>query len=277
MDRQFQEEAIEGLNSSPLEAKALAEIVKEVYFPLLEEKSIYCTANLAIEGNESPQGKAFKKKNDGEKEDNNSSLQESVKKVEKKRERTNVYTNPLTNPQRNPNVDPRRREPLTDIEINAIKEAHTRYPEFGAWNLSLLLSNELAVHVSTMSILRVLHSERYKSSKHDEKVKFYEKPGGKELSEAIHEKFKALKEFLGKDPPASMEERKQQKEVWDRELAELAEQFGKFTELKKPLGLRMVRNITSTSLRSSLRGGYREEMSTMNSKKCSSMSFVCGE
>ncbi|MGC9444846.1 MAG: IS66 family transposase [Candidatus Methanospirareceae archaeon] len=64
---------------------------------------------------------------------------------------------------------------------------------------------------------------------------FIEKPGGKELSEAIHEKFKALKEFLGKDPPASMEERKQQKEVWDREMAELAEQFGKFTELKKPI------------------------------------------
>jgi len=63
---------------------------------------------------------------------------------------------------------------------------------------------------------------------------FIEKPGGKELSEAIHEKFKALKEFLGKDPPASMEERKQQKEVWDREMAELAEQF-KFTELKKPV------------------------------------------
>nr|MBE0428236.1 IS66 family transposase [Nitrospirota bacterium] len=64
---------------------------------------------------------------------------------------------------------------------------------------------------------------------------FIEKPGGKELSEAIHEKFKALKEFLGKDPPPSMEEWKQQKEVWDREMAELAEQFGKFMELKKPV------------------------------------------
>ncbi len=39
-DRQFQQEAIEGLSCSPLEAKALTEIVKEVYFPLLEEKSI---------------------------------------------------------------------------------------------------------------------------------------------------------------------------------------------------------------------------------------------
>ena len=64
---------------------------------------------------------------------------------------------------------------------------------------------------------------------------FVEKPGGKELSETIHKKFRALKEFLGKDPPPSMEERKQQKEVWDREMTELAEQFSKFTELKKPV------------------------------------------
>ncbi|MFZ2070171.1 MAG: DUF1670 domain-containing protein [Halobacteriota archaeon] len=40
LDQQFQQEAIEGLSCSPLEAKALTEIVKEVYFPLLEEKSI---------------------------------------------------------------------------------------------------------------------------------------------------------------------------------------------------------------------------------------------
>lgn len=64
---------------------------------------------------------------------------------------------------------------------------------------------------------------------------FIEHPGGKELSEAIHEKFKSLKGFLDKDPPTSMEERKQQKEVWDREMAELAEQFSKFKELKKPV------------------------------------------
>ena len=137
--------------------------------------SLHCTADLAIEGDESSKGTTFKK-NDGEKEDNNSSLQEGVKKVKKKHERSNVYTNPQANPQRNPNVDPKRREPLTDVEIKAIKEAHKRYPEFGAWNLSLLLSNEFAVHVSTMSILRVLYPERYKSSKNDEKVKFYEKP-----------------------------------------------------------------------------------------------------
>ena len=40
LDRQFQQEAIDGLSCSPLEAKALTEIVKEVYFPLLEERSI---------------------------------------------------------------------------------------------------------------------------------------------------------------------------------------------------------------------------------------------
>ena len=96
---------------------------------------------LRSKGMNRPKGRRSKK-NDGEKEDNNSNLQEGVKKVEKKCERSNVYTNPLTNPQRNPNVDPRRTEPLTDVEIKAIKEAHQQYPEFGPWNLSLLLSNE---------------------------------------------------------------------------------------------------------------------------------------
>ena len=69
------------------------------------------------------------------------------------------------NPQRNPNVDSKRREPLTDVEIKAIEEAHRQYPELGPWNLSLLLSNEFAVHVSTMSVSRVLYPERYKSKK----------------------------------------------------------------------------------------------------------------
>lgn len=64
---------------------------------------------------------------------------------------------------------------------------------------------------------------------------FIEQPGGKELSEAIHKKFKALKEFIGKDPPTSMKERKQQKEVWDMEMAKLVEQFSKSEELKKPV------------------------------------------
>nr|QNO58284.1 hypothetical protein BFNMBJLP_00018 [Methanosarcinales archaeon ANME-1 ERB7] len=79
--------------------------------------------------------------------------------------RSNVYINPLTNPQRNSNVDPKRTEPLTVMEIEAIKEVNPQYPELGSWNLSLLLSNEFDVHVSTMSILRVLDPERYKSSK----------------------------------------------------------------------------------------------------------------
>ena len=136
--------------------------------------SRHCTADLAIKGDESLQGTTFKK-NDGEKENNSSSTQKGVKKVEKKHEGSNVYTNPLANPQRNPNVDSKRTEPLTEMEIRAIKEANQRYPEFGPWNLSLLLSNEFAVHVSTMSILRVLDPERYKSSKIAEKVKFYEK------------------------------------------------------------------------------------------------------
>jgi transposase len=76
---------------------------------------------LRLKGMNRPKGRRSKK-NDGEKEDNNSSLQKGVKKVKKKRERSNVYTNPPANPQRNPNVDPKRREPLTDVEIKAIKE-----------------------------------------------------------------------------------------------------------------------------------------------------------
>ena len=88
----------------------------------------------------------------------------------------NVYTNPLTNPQRNPNVDTKRTEPLTVMEIDAIKEINPQYPELGSWDLSLLLSNEFDVHVSTMSILRVLDPEQCKSSKIAEKVNFYEKP-----------------------------------------------------------------------------------------------------
>jgi len=44
----------------------------------------------------------------------------------------------------------------------------------------------------------------------------------------------ALKEFLGKDPPPSMEERKQLKRRGDREMTELTEQFSKYTGLKKP-------------------------------------------
>jgi hypothetical protein len=80
----------------------------------------------------------------------------------------------LRNPQKNPNVNSNRRDPLTHTEITAIKVAHSQYPEFGSWNLSLLLSNNFSVHVCTMSILSVLYPERYKSIKI--KIKFYEKP-----------------------------------------------------------------------------------------------------
>ena len=45
--------------------------------------SLHGTADRAIDGAESSKGTTFKK-NDGEKEDSNSSLQEGVKKVKKK-------------------------------------------------------------------------------------------------------------------------------------------------------------------------------------------------
>jgi transposase len=64
---------------------------------------------------------------------------------------------------------------------------------------------------------------------------FTDKPSGKKLSEIIHEKYTTLKVFLDKDPPPTMEERKQQKEVWDREMEELVVEFSKFKHLKKPL------------------------------------------
>ena len=81
--------------------------------------SRHCTADLTIKRDESLQGATFKK-NDGEKENNNSSTQKAVKKVEKKHESFNVYTKPLANPQRNPNVDPKRTEPLTDEELGRV-------------------------------------------------------------------------------------------------------------------------------------------------------------
>jgi len=40
LDKQFQKEALDGLKCSPIEAKALTQIVKEVYFPLFEDKDI---------------------------------------------------------------------------------------------------------------------------------------------------------------------------------------------------------------------------------------------
>lgn len=46
---------------------------------------------------------------------------------------------------------------------------------------------------------------------------------GRMLSEEIHNRFRLLKEFLGKDPP--MSERRCQKETWDKEIADLVEQY----------------------------------------------------
>jgi transposase len=62
---------------------------------------------------------------------------------------------------------------------------------------------------------------------------FKEEAGGEELSGVIHEKYRILKEFLGKDPP--MGERRRQKEEWDREMEELVEEFSRYKDLKKPL------------------------------------------
>ena len=46
---------------------------------------------------------------------------------------------------------------------------------------------------------------------------------GEALSEEIHKRYRLLKEFLGKDPP--MKERKRQKDIWDKELAEIVEKY----------------------------------------------------
>lgn len=137
--------------------------------------SLHCTADLAIKRDESPQGTTFKK-NKLKKENNNSSTEKCFKIVEKKPEKFNVYTKPLANPQINPNVDPKRTKPLTENEKKAIKEVNQQYPELGSWNLSLLLSNKLGVHVSPISISRVLEPELHKSCEITETLKFYEKP-----------------------------------------------------------------------------------------------------
>lgn len=56
---------------------------------------------------------------------------------------------------------------------------------------------------------------------------------GKELSEEMHRKFKKLKDFLRDDPP--MDERRKQKNIWDREITELVEKYSQFDELHKPV------------------------------------------
>jgi hypothetical protein len=63
---------------------------------------------------------------------------------------------------------------------------------------------------------------------------FKDKPGGEELSNIIHRKFKKLRQFLDRDPP--MEERKRMKKQWDEEMAQLVEEFASYEEhLHKPL------------------------------------------
>ena len=67
---------------------------------------------------------------------------------------------------------------MTEEEIVAIKEAHEKYLELGPWNLSIILSNEFRIHVSTMSIYRVLYPDKYQtliSDVKDDEIKFYEK------------------------------------------------------------------------------------------------------
>lgn len=56
---------------------------------------------------------------------------------------------------------------------------------------------------------------------------------GMELSKEIHRKFEKLKEFLGKDPP--VDERKKQKIIWDKEIAEMVDKYSQFDELHKPV------------------------------------------
>lgn len=56
---------------------------------------------------------------------------------------------------------------------------------------------------------------------------------GKRLSEDIHSCFKALREFLDRDP--SMEERIQKKSTFEKELEDIVAKYGDFKELEKPL------------------------------------------
>lgn len=56
---------------------------------------------------------------------------------------------------------------------------------------------------------------------------------GKHLSRRIHEMFKDLREFIDSEP--SMEQRKEQKETWDREIEVLVKRFSRNKKLSKPL------------------------------------------
>ena len=56
---------------------------------------------------------------------------------------------------------------------------------------------------------------------------------GKHLSRRIHEMFKDLREFIDSNP--SMEQRKEQKNIWDREIEDLVKRFSRNKKLSKPL------------------------------------------
>jgi transposase len=56
---------------------------------------------------------------------------------------------------------------------------------------------------------------------------------GKHLSRRIHEMFKDLRDFIDSKP--SMEQRKEQKEIWDREIEVLVKRFSRNKKLSKPL------------------------------------------
>jgi len=55
---------------------------------------------------------------------------------------------------------------------------------------------------------------------------------GKQLSETIHNCFDSLKEFLAKNP--LLDEREKQKAVFDDEMKDIVEKYGKCKELQKP-------------------------------------------
>jgi transposase len=56
---------------------------------------------------------------------------------------------------------------------------------------------------------------------------------GKRLSEDIHACFKKLRDFLDRDP--SIEERRENKGVFEKELEDIVTKYSEFKELKKPL------------------------------------------
>ena len=56
---------------------------------------------------------------------------------------------------------------------------------------------------------------------------------GKQLSKRIHGMFKALREFIDSD--LSMEQRKEQKDIWDKEMDALVKRFSRNKKLSKPL------------------------------------------